>query len=183
MCFGNAPVAGSDSSDDCSSSSNSNSKPASSGSKPATSPSKPASNAPRDSGTAVDSGTSVADDNDGGDEPSGSTTSSDTSSKDEWVNAVVMIVQRAGRSGCDPLKRDSKLDMAAQQIAIDDGAMPDVGAKYHWDGATADDLDTALGILRPHIVDNAPACTWHRYGIGITGDPGGTRHIVFMLAE
>ena len=182
-CFDNA---GSDSSD-CPASSSGKRKPASSGSTAGTSPSKPASNGPLDSGTAVE------DDDDGGREPEpsgggsvdgGSTpTSSDPSSQDEWVNAVAMLVEMADRTGCDPLARDSKLDMAAQQIANDRDAMPDVGAKYHWDGATTDKLDTALEILRTRIAANAYVCTWHRYGIGIAGDPGGTRRIVLMLAE
>jgi hypothetical protein len=94
-----------------------------------------------------------------------------------------MLVQMAGRTNCDPLKRDSKLDTAARQLANDRDAMPDVGAKYHWYAADADELDTALGILRPLIVANAPACTWRRYGVAIVGDPDGKRRIVVLLAE
>ena len=181
-CFHNVPIAGSHSSD-CASSSSSNGEPASSGSTPGVSARTPASHGPLDSGTA-DSGKAVENDNDGGREPkSWGGRSFDGGSDDPWVNAVVMIVQMAGRAGCDPLTRDPKLDVAAEQLASDSSAMPNVGAAYHWNGATADELDTALGILRPPIVDNAPACKWHRYGIGVVGDPGGTRRIVFMLAE
>jgi hypothetical protein len=139
---------------------------------------KPASDGPRDSGVAE------ADGDDGGREPGGSTqTSSDPSSDDAWLDAVVTLVKMAGRASCDPLERDSKLDTAARQLANDRDAMPDVGAKYHWYAADADELDRALGILRPLIVDNAPMCTWHRYGIGIIGDLGNARRVVVMLAE
>jgi hypothetical protein len=180
-CFGNAPIAGMDSADCSTSSSNTTkpantantSKPAGSNSTPGTSSNKPVNNAPRDSGVAKEDG------DDGG----SSETSSDTSSDDEWVDAVVTLVKMAGRANCDPLKRDSKLDTAARQLANDRDAMPDVGAKYHWYAADADELDRALGILRPLIVDNAPACTWRRYGVGIIGEPGDARRVVVMLAE
>jgi hypothetical protein len=139
----------------------------------------------------LDSGMAQEDDGDGGREPSGGgsfdggsmKTSSDTSSNDAWLDAVVKLVDMAGRANCDPLKRDSKLDTASRQLANDRNAMVDVGAKYHWYAADADELDTALGILRPLITANAPACSWLRYGVAIVGDPGGNRRIVVTLAE
>lgn len=179
-CFDNAAD-----SDDCAPSSGSKPKPSSSSSTSSMSPSKPATSTP------LDAGTPVKNSNDAGREPprGGSSdggspnTSSDSSSNDDWVTAIVTLVEMADRTGCDMLERDSKIDMAAQELANDRDAMPDVGAKYHWDAATTDNIDTALEILRTRVAANAYVCSWHRYGIGVAGDPGGTRRIVLMLAE
>jgi hypothetical protein len=111
--------------------------------------------------------------------------STDKSSNDDWINAAAKLVDMAGRStSCSkPLDRDAQLDTAAAQLANDSSAKPDVNTKYQWNSATANTEDTALGILHTYIADNAPACDWTRYGLGIAGAAGGQRTIVFLLAE
>jgi hypothetical protein len=111
--------------------------------------------------------------------------STDKSSNDDWINAAAKLVDMAGRgTSCSkPLDRDAQLDTAAAQLANDRSAMPDVNTKYQWNSATANTEDTALGILHTYIADNAPACDWTRYGLGIAGAAGGQRTIVFLLAE
>ena len=60
---------------------------------------------------------------------------------------------------------------------------PTLTTKAMWQIATAYTLDDAMAIIGPYVFANAPACSWRAYGVGIVGEPGGSRRIVFVIAE
>jgi hypothetical protein len=157
------------------------------GSKPA----KPGSGPTKPSGKAMDSGTAMMDSDDGSvgsrGEPFDSgplDASSDHSSNDEWIGIVEMLVHMTDRPSCDKLlQRDSRLDLAAEDLANDPNNTPELKTKSMWQRVWSSQLDDVLPQMRPFVIDNAPACNWRAYGIGIVGAPGGNRRIVLLLAE
>jgi len=95
-----------------------------------------------------------------------------------------MRVDMADRSACDdPIKRDPKLDTAAQRLAEDSGDKPMFSTRSKWQFATAYELDAAMKIMAPFITDNVSTCSWRAYGVGLVGAPGANHRLVLLLVE